>query len=524
MSAAGAQSAQAPGASPRRILPVGAQAGGSGAERGGGALWPLYLILAAGAALRLSTLGLQSLWYDEAFTAVHVFGGSFAHMLSQLPRTENTPPLWYLLEWVVIQLLGNGAVALRLLSALAGIALIGVMWAVGQQLYGRRVAILAAALTAASPLFLWYSQEARAYSLYTLMVALAFLAFLRADARPTAGRIGAFAAAGALALMTHYFAVFLLVPMALYLIRSRARLASPAPIALAVIGLTGAALLPLALAQGGRGAEWIAQSSLLARLEAIPQYYLTGYSGAPLGHGIELLIALPLIGACLVGLWRLIDPRAGEGRALRGVAICFALAACGALIPLLLIAFGQDFFDPRNVIGAMVPLTAGIALLAGAGSAGRSAVALAALGACALLAVGIDVDFNPRLQRGDWHGVATALAAQTRALGIAKREVLIGSVHLGSAPLEYYIPQLRAAGSAGAHVREIAQVGYAPLAANAAQAPAAGFHLAARRVVRGLDLYIFTAARARAVSAQALLSHPLTPEAGTQALLRYGGS
>ena len=51
----------------------------------------------------------------------------------------------------------------------------------------------------------------------------------------------------------------------------------------------GLALLPLIAAQGGHGTQWIGQWAVSSRLQAIPQYYLTGYSGAPLGHGIELL-------------------------------------------------------------------------------------------------------------------------------------------------------------------------------------------------------------------------------------------
>ena len=42
----------------------------------------------------------------------------------------------------------------------------------------------------------------------------------------------------------------------------------------------------------------------VSRLQAIPQYYLTGYSGAPLGHGIELLVALPILAGLGFGLWR----------------------------------------------------------------------------------------------------------------------------------------------------------------------------------------------------------------------------
>ncbi|HEY2572154.1 MAG TPA: hypothetical protein VGI27_11800, partial [Solirubrobacteraceae bacterium] len=36
------------------------------------AWWPLAALIVLGAALRLSTLDLQSFWYDEAYTPVHV--------------------------------------------------------------------------------------------------------------------------------------------------------------------------------------------------------------------------------------------------------------------------------------------------------------------------------------------------------------------------------------------------------------------------------------------------------------------
>ena len=67
--------------------------------------------------------------------------------------------------------------------------------------------------------------------------------------------------------------------------------------AVAAIVLVGAALVPLALTQGGHGTQWIGAWALASRLEAIPQYYLTGYSGSPLGHGMELLVALEILAA-----------------------------------------------------------------------------------------------------------------------------------------------------------------------------------------------------------------------------------
>ena len=86
-------------------------------------------------------------------------------------------------------MLGTGEVALRLPSALAGIATVPVAWAIGRELAGRRAAAIAcAALVAVNPLFVWYSQEARAYGLFVFTAALAMLCFLRAEREPTRGR------------------------------------------------------------------------------------------------------------------------------------------------------------------------------------------------------------------------------------------------------------------------------------------------------------------------------------------------
>ena len=61
--------------------------------------WPLAALTLLAAVLRLSTLDLQSFWYDEAFTPVHVLHPSLWATLRSVVHTENTPPLWYLLAW-----------------------------------------------------------------------------------------------------------------------------------------------------------------------------------------------------------------------------------------------------------------------------------------------------------------------------------------------------------------------------------------------------------------------------------------
>ena len=460
--------------------------------------WPLVAIVLLAAALRFSTLDLQSFWYDEAFTPVHVLHAGLASTMRSMVHSENSPPLWYLLTWLDVRLFGDGAIALRTPSAIAGVLTVPVAWAIGGELCGRRCALVAAALVAVNPLFVWYSQEARVYALFALTCAVAMLCCLRARREPTRGRMAAFALSGSLALLTHYFSAFLLAGMALWLLRDRAsrRAALGAITVLAVVGL---ALLPLIVAQGGHGTQWIGRWALSGRLQAIPQYYLTGYSGAPLGHGVELLVALPLVAGLLLGA-RQLRGSGGAAAALPALLI----AGTGILIPLALAVVGADYLAPRNLVAAMIPVTAAAAVLLAAPGTGRAPWALAAASAVAFLAVSVDVDLSPRLQRGNWRGVAHALGRGGAARALS-------TVELGAAPLEYYLPGLRnLRRGAAVNVDEIDETGYAPLRASAGRAPASGFSLSERLDVDGLIVYRFLAATPRAVSEAALRRHVIT--------------
>jgi mannosyltransferase len=497
--------------------------------------WPLAALTLLAAALRLSTLDLQSFWYDEAFTPVHVLHPGLWATLRAVSHTENTPPLWYVLAWASARLFGTGAIALRWPSALAGIATVPVVWGIGYELAGRgpsgrRAALVAAALVAVNPLFFWYSQEARAYALYAFCAALALLCFLRADREPTPRRLALFALTGALALLSFYFAVFLLVPMALWLLRPRRAAGGTAPpgahgaargdradapgtrgrhppslaalAAVAALALVGLALLPLISAQGGHGTQWIGAWALSSRLEAIPQYYLTGYTGASLGHGIELLVALLILTAVGYGLWRALTPRESDG-ALLGLAI----TACAVLIPVAMALLGADYLAPRNLIGAMIPLTATLAVIIAARRTARVGLALAGLIALAFLALSVDIDLSPRLQRGDWRGLAQVVAAHAPGAGAR----VITTVELGAAPLEYYLPPLHnLARDSSVRVREIDETGYAPLRPGAGASPAAGFRLEGRYDVNGLILFRFRSPTPRTVPEAVLREHVIT--------------
>jgi mannosyltransferase len=500
--------------------------------------WPLAALTLLAAVLRLTTLGEQSFWYDEAFTPVHVLRGGLGATLHAVVHTENTPPLWYVLAWADARVFGDGPLALRLPSALAGIATVPVVWAIAQRLTGRRTAVVAAAIVAVDPLLVWYSQEARAYGLFVLLSAVAMLCFVRALQAPSRARLLAFALAGALALLTHYFAVFLLIPMCAWLLLD-ARARGAALAATGAIGVVGLALLALISAQGGHGTQWIGRWALSSRLQAIPQYYLTGYSGAPLGHGVELLVALPILLGVALGAWRLFASRAGAGAggapadatgggaaagepadelssARRAVWIALSIAAFGVLAPIVLVGFGADYLAPRNLVGATIAVTVLVAVLLAnadlsvAGLQAKAvAMAVATAAVLALLAISLDVDASPRLQRGDWRGVANVL----RRHGAGAGARAITTVELGAAPLEYYLPDLRLrnlARHASVSISEIDEIGYAPLRASAGRPPARGFRLSESGQANGLIYYRFLSSSARPVSEAQLRRHVIT--------------
>jgi mannosyltransferase len=122
----------------------------------------LALITAFGAIFRLALLARQPLGVDEDFTAA-VVGRPLGDMLGVVSR-DSAPPLFYMAEWLVAQLTG-GPAALRLVPALAGIALIPLLAALARRVAGDRAGLWAAAFVAVLPTTLLASENARMYSM-----------------------------------------------------------------------------------------------------------------------------------------------------------------------------------------------------------------------------------------------------------------------------------------------------------------------------------------------------------------------
>jgi len=474
----------------------------------------LGLVLAAGAVLRFATLDGQSLWYDEAITA-RLLQLDLGGLLRAIPDSESTPPLYYLLAWLWTHVFGTGEAGIRSLSALLGTATIAVVWALGRRLGGARAGLTAAALAAVNPMLVWFSQEARAYALLALLAALSTLLWLQAleHGTPTSGRrstrLLAWGGVAALALATHYYALFLVAPQALWLVL-RAPGARERAAALALPAVAAAALAPLALGQRANDtAAFITNSALLTRLAQLPKQFVVGYD-APLEPLLVAVGALAVL-AGFAGLAALLTGRlAAPQRERSEAARLAALTAVALGLPILAAFAGEDHLITRNVL-FVLPLACA---LAGAGLATAAhavprgaALALAAACAAGLVAV-VGVARDARLQRDDWRGAARALGA------IAEPRLIVANAGAFNA-LRYYLPDLRLAAPPAFTTAEIDYLALpvrlpgerpAPPRPAAPAAPAAGYTLAGRT-----DGETYTVLRWRA---PALRAEPIAPSPG----------
>jgi mannosyltransferase len=409
-------------------------------------LWLLAGIVIVGAAIRFSTLDQQSFWLDEATTWGIVSHG-LGHVLSTVPKTESTPPLYYALVWLWAQVLGTGEVGLRSFSALCGTLTIPVMWAVGRRLASERIGLVGALVTAVNPLLFWYSQEARTYALLVLLSALSLLAFLRALEQPGPGRLVTWGAICALTILAHYFGAFVVVGEAVWLfvaLRRRGVLTGGLVAAgLAPIAVVGLALVPLVIRQNDGRASFIstASGSLPYRLGQLVKQDILG-DGQPL-KALLLAIGLVLVALALV----LLVTRATRTER-DGALMMLAIGAGGVVLAFVVAAVVTDYFDTRNLLATWAPLALVVAVGFGAARAGRwGAAGIAGLVVLSLVCIA-NVIRDPDFQRDNWRGAVQALGAPTTARAIVADGV--GAVTLP--------PYLRGAGEyppAGTPVREV---------------------------------------------------------------------
>jgi len=166
----------------------------------------LALLTLLAAALRFWRLGDWSFWADEVATLRD------ARDLSKVI----TYPVGYALIGLAVRCFGSNEFAARLVPAVAGAISVPALYLIGRKLFSERAAILSAVLLAVSSYHIFFSQEARYYSLMMLLSLLgmwcAFAGFERNSRRALLGAVLLLALAG----WTHWTAGLALPALAVY--------------------------------------------------------------------------------------------------------------------------------------------------------------------------------------------------------------------------------------------------------------------------------------------------------------------
>lgn len=185
----------------------------------------IALILALGLTLRLISLN-QSFWLDEAAQAVL----SRTPILNVQYAADFQPPFFYVFShmWMMF---GQSEWFLRLPSVFFGIATIYVTYLLGRELFSKRTGLLAAFLLAIAPFHIYYSQEFRMYSLFTLVTMLAWYFVWQKRWIMLAAMVG-------ISVYIHYFAFIHIAALLLFLLHSKQKRG---------VGYLCAGLVPFAL-------------------------------------------------------------------------------------------------------------------------------------------------------------------------------------------------------------------------------------------------------------------------------------
>ncbi len=127
-------------------------------------------------ALRLWDLGGASFWQDEVLTR-EIIAPGWNGLIWRGASISSTPPLYYAIERLFF-LLSPTEWSLRLPSAIFGALTVPLLFRLASLLTDRQTGVVAALLLTFSPFHLWYSQDARPYTLFMLLTLASTLSLL----------------------------------------------------------------------------------------------------------------------------------------------------------------------------------------------------------------------------------------------------------------------------------------------------------------------------------------------------------
>jgi mannosyltransferase len=364
----------------------------------------LYILVIIGALLRFYHLGYNSLWLDEAATYTHSLSLSAIFDYSNSVDYFN-PPLFPIVEFIALQIMGASEVALRFFPALFGVLTIPVAYLMGKEFHDEYTGIVTAAIFTLSPFLIYFSQEARAFSMLLFLCTILMYIYLKALKSNAQSDWIWFGLISALIFCTHFYGAVFIVSLVLFAAiqnyyNIRALLTGVAvglffslPLIVLTITLYLQRISVGAPTYGLQGAEVVAGTLL----------QLAGFKG---GYPAVIFLILIAVGF----IWLLYNNKERAALLLWIVASTFlASAFASSHIPIL----------PRYMIFLMIPFALGISALytpivelTSKGKRNFPLVLIFIL-VIAMLGVPFYSQYYTTYYKEDWRGVSRELSART---------------------------------------------------------------------------------------------------------------
>lgn len=327
----------------------------------------LIALVALSAYVRTRSIS-GSFWMDEGLSV-----GIASYPLSDIPgvlREDGSPPLYYLLLHVWMDVFGRGETAVHWLSLTAALLCIpAAMWA-GWSLWGKRAGYIGAVFCALLPFLTAYGEEARMYALMALLALLATACWLHAFVYRRRGYLVGFALLQAAMLYTHSWGIFFGIGAVLALIPAwsaaddRGRLVKDAALAFGGAAILYLPWVPTLLYQASHtGAPWANRPRLGVPIQ-IARDVLGGYGPA---------VALVLVGG--FGLAQVLRGESGDGPRERRSIWALAIIA----VVTLGVAWLMSQVSPAWASRYFAAMLGALILLAALGLARARALGLVAL-------------------------------------------------------------------------------------------------------------------------------------------------
>lgn len=369
----------------------------------------IWFILLLATILRLINLN-QSLWLDEAINVVSAKHFGFWDFVTKYSLGDFHPPGYFALLWIWTRLGGYGEIWVRLPSVIFGIATVWITYLIGREMFNKKAALLAALFMAIAPLHVYYSGEARMYSLATFAATLSFYFFWKVIKKGNRVDLVGLGVSNTLVLYSDYLVYLIFPAQFLYLIiwnrKVLKRFLIPWTINLF-------ALIP-----------WILIFPKQLSTGTVAASTLPGWASVVGGAGFKELALIPLktffgrisfenkafyglLAAAVAGIygWILFDIKKIDG--------AVRILICWILVPVTL-AFLISFFIPILSYFRMIFILPPLYLLLAKGidnlSVHKVFWKLAVLIICSISLLSLSIYYlNPKFQREDWRGAVLSI-------------------------------------------------------------------------------------------------------------------